>query len=52
MKMCVPVTKDQYDEIDDAIDEYEGQPGYEDVSIDCEANYIMISLISLVLLFL
>ena len=51
MKMCVPVTKDQYDEIDNAIDKYEDQPGYEDVSIDCEANYIMISLISLVLLF-
>ena len=52
IKMCVPLTKDQYDEIDDAIDKFEGQPGYEDVSIDCRANYIMISLISLILLFL
>jgi hypothetical protein len=51
-KMCLPVTKDQYDDIDDAIDKYEDQPGYEEVSIDCGANYIMISLISLILLFL
>ncbi len=51
-KMCVPLTKDQYDEIDDAIDKYEGQSGSEDVSIDCGGNYLMISLISLVLLFL
>ena len=51
-KMCYPVTKEVYDEIDDAIDEYESQTGKSDVSIDCGTNYIMISLISLIVLFL
>ena len=40
-KMCFPVTKDQYDEIDDSIDEYESQTGSKDVSIDCGENYII-----------
>lgn len=51
LKMCAPFNKEQYDAIADAIDQYKNQ-GYNDISIDCGANYIMLSLISLMLLFL
>lgn len=51
LKMCVPFNKEQYDAIADAIDQYKNQ-GYKDISIDCGANYIMLSLISLILFFL
>lgn len=50
-KMCLPFNKEQYDAIADAIDQYKNQ-GYKDISIDCGANYIMLSLISLILFFL
>lgn len=51
LKMCVPFNKEQYDAIADAVDQYKNQ-GYKDISIDCGANYIMLSLISLILFFL
>ena len=51
LKMCAPFNKEQYDAIADAIDQYKNQ-GYNDISIDCGANYIMLSLISLILFFL
>ena len=56
-KYCNPVTKDFYDDIKDRIKDYEKaqkEEGYSDidVSIDCDSNYIMISLLSLILLFL
>ena len=52
VKMCVPIDKDSYDDIDDMIDEYEKEEGVKDVSLDCGSNYIVISLLSLILLFL
>ncbi len=49
---CTPVTKAQYDEIDDAIEEYEKNAKADVDSLDCGSNYIIISLLSLILLFL
>ena len=48
---CTSVTKAQYDDIDDAIEAYE-KAGYDIDSLDCGSNYIIISLLSLILLFL
>ena len=50
-KSCIPLTQKQYDDIDDFIDKGE-DAGYSDVSLDCGSNYIMVSLLSLILLFL
>ena len=49
IKWCIPLTQKDYDEIDDYIDK---NKEYSDVSIDCDSNYIMVSLLSLILLFL
>lgn len=53
-KYCGPVTKEQYDDIDDYIDKAEDDAGdtVEDFSIDCGSNYIVISILSLILLFI
>ena len=48
---CTSITKAQYDDIDDAIEAYE-KAGYDIDSLDCGSNYIIISLLSLILLFL
>ena len=54
MKACGAVTKEQYDDIDDYIDKNEDLLGdtVEDFSIDCGSNYIVISILSLILLFI
>ena len=56
IKYCGPVTKEQYDDIDDYIDEVEKAEkdtvDVEDFSIDCGSNYIVISILSLILLFI
>ena len=51
---CESVTKEQYDDIDDFIDKLEDSAEVEDydLSIDCSSNYLLISLLSLILLFL
>lgn len=53
-KYCGPVTKEQYDDIDDYIDKAEdnAEVTVEDFSIDCGSNYIVISILSLILLFI
>ena len=53
-KYCGAVTKEQYDDIDDFIDKVEkaGKDTVEDYSIDCGSNYIVISILSLILLFI
>ena len=55
-KSCLPLTKDEYDKIDDLVDAQKKAVGegnqIDDSSIDCASNYIMISLLSLILLFL
>ena len=48
---CTSVTKEQYDDIDDTIEAYE-KAGADIDSLDCGSNYIIISLLSLILLFL
>ncbi len=56
VKLCVPVTKEQYDEIEDFVDamkkDVDEGDKIDEYSIDCASNYIMISLLSLLLLFL
>ena len=49
---CFSVTKAQYDDIDDAIEAYEKAWEADIDSLDCGSNYIIISLLSLILLFL
>ena len=49
---CTSITKAQYDDIDDAIEAYEKEWGADIDSLDCGSNYIIISLLSLILLFL
>ena len=57
IKSCIPVTQTDYDKIKDYIKDYEKEAkdelGFEvDISIDCASNYVMISLLSLIILFL
>ena len=49
---CWGISQDIYDKIEDYIDELEKGKIFEDLSIDCASNYIMISLLSLILLFI
>lgn len=51
-KVCGAVTKEQYDDIDDYIDKSNVGDIYEDFSIDCGSNYLVISILSLILLFI
>ena len=56
-KNCWPVTKGEYDEIKDFIKTLESEAkkdaGFDvEYSVDCSSNYIIISLLSLILLFL
>jgi len=48
---CEPVTKGEYDEIDDYIDLLESG-GLDDVDIDCGSKYIINSLLALILILL
>ena len=56
IKYCLGVTKEQYDEIEDFVDAMKKNvvdgDKIDEYSIDCASNYIMISLLSLLLLFL
>ena len=51
---CEPLTQEDYDNIDDYIDKMEENSGRSDLDldIDCSSNYLLISLLSLILLFL
>ena len=46
------MTKELYDDIDGTIKRLEDDYGIEDVKIDCNSNYIILSLLSLILLLL
>ena len=52
--VCMGVTKEQYDDIDDFIDKMEeaAEEADYDLDIDCSSNYLLISLLSLILLIL
>ena len=54
---CGAVTKKEYDDIEDLIDKYEDLAesiGIKDpdISVDCSSKYLLISLLSLILLFI
>ena len=50
-KICVPVDKETYDDIENYVKEQKNK-GYDSFSIDCGSSYIVISLLSIILLFL
>ena len=50
-KDCLSLSKDEYDDIDKAIDDAESH-GYDDVDIDCGSKYIITSLLTLILILL
>ena len=50
IETCTSVTKELYDDIDGTIKRLEDDYGIEDVKIDCNSNYIILSLLSLILL--
>ena len=52
LKTCIPLTKEQYDDIDGTIKSLKKQGDYDDIEIDCESNYIILSLLSLILFLL
>ena len=54
LESCIPVTQGQYDDIKGFIKTLENSDddGLDDVSVNCGSNYIIISLFSLILLFL
>ena len=54
LESCIPVTQGQYDDIKGFIKTLENsdEMDLDDVSVDCGSNYIIISLFSLILLFL
>ena len=51
---CEGLTQEEYDNIDDYIDKAEENSGLSDIDIDidCNSNYLLISVLSLILLFL
>ena len=52
IKECWALTEALYDKIDDYIDGFEDAKAYSDLSIDCGSNYLMLSLLSLIILLL
>ena len=57
IKYCKAIKKDDYDNIKDYIKQSEKEAKNDfkidiDISIDCSSNYLMISLLSLIILFL
>ena len=50
IKGCSPVTKDEYEKIDDTLKKLEDDYDFKDVSFDCSSNFIVISLLSLIIL--
>ena len=50
-KDCKSLSKEEYDDIDRAIDAAEGE-GWDDVDIDCGSKYIISSLLTVILILL
>ncbi len=50
-KDCRSLSKEEYDDIDRAIDAAEGE-GWDDVDIDCGSKYIISSLLTVILILL
>ena len=51
-KICSALSQEEYDDIDGYIDKLESQHGASDLKVDCGSNYIIISLLSLIILLL
>ncbi len=49
---CIPVTKSQYDNIEDYIEKYEETNKVEDLKIDCSSFYLQIGLLFIFMLLL
>ena len=52
LETCAFVSKEQYDDIDGKIKSLEDEFGFDDIKIDCDSNYIILSLLSLILFLL
>ena len=50
LQACVSLSEDQYDDIDETIENAKKDQGFEELDIDCNSNYIILSLLSLILL--
>ena len=49
---CISLSKDQYDDIDETIESFKKSGNLEELDIDCNSNYIILSVLSLILLLL
>ena len=49
---CFPITDENYKDIDKFIEQIEKQNGGKDISVDCASKYIIVSFLSLIILFL
>ncbi len=50
LQSCISLSEDQYDDIDETIENAKKAQGFEELDIDCNSNYIILSLLSLILL--
>ena len=50
LQSCISLSEDQYDDIDETIEKAKKEGSLEELDIDCNSNYIILSLISLILL--
>ena len=52
LQTCASLSEDQYDDIDETIEKAKKEGSLEDLDIDCNSNYIILSVLSLILLLL
>ncbi len=52
LQACVSLSEDQYDDIDETIESFKKSGNLEELDIDCNSNYIILSVLSLILLLL
>ena len=52
LETCTSVTQKEYDDIDGKIKSLKDEFGFDDIEIDCDSNYIILSLLSLILFLL
>ena len=52
LQSCISLSEDQYDDIDETIESFKKSGNLEELDIDCNSNYIILSVLSLILLLL
>ena len=52
LQTCASLSEDQYDDIDETIESMKKMGHFEELDIDCNSNYIILSILSLILLLL